>query len=87
MCYSSRASPDQKVSRRFLGARQHQRPSTKERAQKNLQAAVAANVVKSAPQDRGSASSFNDAPARLDNVCKTIFGRPVVPDEKRIHSV
>src|SRR5208282_5626343 len=49
MRYAVRTRPVQEVRSRFLGARQHERRSVEQRAQKDLQAAIAANVIERAP--------------------------------------
>src|SRR5206468_1330585 len=60
MGHATRASADQKVPHRLLGARYHQRRSAEECAQENLQAAVPAYVVERAPRPPAS------RPASLD---------------------
>src|SRR5207302_7052588 len=47
---ATRGGPHEEIARRFAGARQHQRSAAEERAQKNLQAAITADVVEGAPQ-------------------------------------
>ncbi len=49
MGHAVRAGPAQEVPERFPGAGQHQRAPAKERAQKNLQAAISPDVVEGAP--------------------------------------
>ena len=76
------------LGNRLAGARQHERNAAEHRAQENLQAAVAADVVERAP-DHGAVGRLCPAigavrPARL---CTTIFGTPVVPDVSSTHSV
>ena len=52
MGHAPRAGPDQKVPRRFSGARQHQRAPAQQRPQQNLQASIPANIVEGAPHRR-----------------------------------
>src|SRR5271170_2915309 len=58
---TTRSRPGQEVRGRFLGVREHKRCSVEKRAQKNLQAAVAAYVVKGAPNN-----GFSQLPIALD---------------------
>ena len=51
------AGSSQKIAGRFIGAREHQRCAVEKRAQKNLQAAVPANVVEGAPNNGVSSPS------------------------------
>ena len=47
-----RTGSNQKIAGRFLGVREHERSTAQERAQKDLQTAVTADVVEGAPDDR-----------------------------------
>src|SRR5437773_5285573 len=47
---ATRRGPQDEIARRFAGSRQHHRSAAEERAQKNLQAAITADVVEGAPQ-------------------------------------
>ena len=69
-----------------LGIRQDQRGVAHQRPQEDLQAAIAANVIKCAPDRRLRLAGLM-APVRASSVCATILGTPVVPDVNITHSV
>ena len=63
MRHAAAAEPGEMIGDRLAGARQHQRRAADDRAQKYLQAAVAADVVERAPHD-GAVETLSGADRR-----------------------
>ena len=80
------AQPRQEIRHRFRPAPTGPASAAQQRAQQDLQAAIAADVIESAPDDVLARRAGWIAPLSASRLCATILGAPVVPEVNITHS-